>query len=160
MAELSPFFLKQFVPSQVCLKCEGCCRFQAADSIWRPKWDKKEFTDDNDYVTTIVDCGRHLCRFFNKSDSTCRVYADRPFECVLYPFLLSRHVEGIKAYVHLACPYVQDHHSSAAFNEYVEYLRAFFTQPRTLDFLRGNSRLIHDYAPVENELRYLFTFVL
>jgi Fe-S-cluster containining protein len=27
---------KQFVPSNVCLKCDGCCRFKESDSRWRP----------------------------------------------------------------------------------------------------------------------------
>jgi len=148
--------LKQFVPSSVCLKCEGCCRFQSAGSIWRPKWDRKEFTDDHDYVTTIQDCGQHLCRFFNKADSACRVYNDRPFECVLYPFLLSKHPNGVKVYVHLACPYIQEKQADPALEHYVEYLRGFFAQQGTVDFLKRNSRLVHDYAPVENELRYLF----
>ncbi len=149
--------LKQFVPSSVCLKCEGCCRFQAADSPWRPKWDKREFVDDKDHVTTIRDCGDHFCRFFNKGEGTCRTYHDRPFECELYPFLLSRHVDGIKVYVHLACPYVQDHQGGTEVGEYVEYLKEFFQQPSTLDFLKRNDRLIHDYAPFEAEIQYLFT---
>lgn len=148
--------MKQFVPSSVCLKCDGCCNFQTADSIWRPKWDKREFIDDRNYVTTIQDCGQHLCRFFNKADHTCRTYHDRPFECELYPFLLSKGAGGIKVYVHLACPYIQDHESDPALAEYVGYLRGFFAQAGTLDFLRRNTHLIGDYAPVQEELRHVF----
>jgi uncharacterized protein len=149
--------LKQFVPSNVCLKCEGCCRFQSENSMWRPKWDKREFIDDQDYVTTIHECGQHLCRFFNKGDSSCHTYHDRPFECELYPFLLSKTSDGIKVFVHLACPYVQEHQADPALEEYVSYLREFFAQSSTVDFLKRNSRLLHDYTPVTVELQYLFT---
>lgn len=155
MTELSP--LKQFVPSAVCLKCDGCCRFQSSDSAWRPKWNKKEFTDDENFVTTIAECGNHLCRFFNKTDSTCRTYADRPFDCALYPFLLSDEPDGLKVYVHLACPYIQDHETDPALNEYVDYLRAFFNEPATADFLRRNKQYVQDYVPQAPEIRHLFT---
>ena len=149
--------LKQFVPSGVCLKCDGCCRFQSADSLWRPKWDKREFVDDQDYVTTIVDCGKHLCRFLNKADSTCRVYSDRPFECALYPFLLSRTAKGVSLYVHLACPYVQDMQTSKELQEYMLYLQDFFAMPATLNFLKHNTHLIHDYSLHEEEMKYVLT---
>lgn len=154
MTELS---LKQFVPSSVCLQCEGCCRFQAADSAWRPKFDKKEFTDDQHYITTIADCGKHLCRFFNKADSTCRVYHDRPFECSLYPFLLSQEDDGLKVYVHLACPHIQTHQNDPVLKEYIEYLKAFFLQPGTADFLRRNRPYTQNYQPMAEETLYLFT---
>ena len=157
MAKVSPLLLKQFVPSQVCLKCDGCCRFQSADTLWRPKWDKRAFIDDQDYVTTIKECGEHLCRFFNKSDHTCATYHDRPFECALYPFLLSRHADGIKVYVHLACPYIQDHQADPGVQAHVAYLREFFALPSTTDFLIRNSRIIQDYSSVEEEILYLFT---
>ncbi len=156
MAELSPS-LQQFVPSSVCLKCEGCCRFQAADSLWRPKWDKKEFIDDHNYVSTIADCGKHLCRFFNKQDSTCRTYRERPFDCELYPFLLSQGHTGIDVHVHLACPYIQDHEADAALHQYVQYLRLFFARPDIRDFLKRHRSLVQDYGPVVAETRFLFT---
>ena len=161
--------LKQFVPSSVCLKCDGCCRFQSADSPWRPKWDgtianisrpdgrgHREFTDDQNYVTTIQDCGQHLCRFFNKGDSTCRIYHDRPFECALYPFILSKEAEANKLYVHLSCPYIQDTEGTDMFNGYVEYLKSYFHRGDVLDFLKRNAFLTHDYSAFRGELQFLF----
>ncbi len=160
--------LKQFVPSHVCLTCDGCCRFKGADSAWRPRLGLAEkavlanavtgdFSDDNNYIKTIEDCGNQLCRFFNKGDSTCQVYAKRPFECALYPFILSQVPQGVKVYVHLACPYVQDKQADPALEAYVDYLKDFFHQPASQDFLRRNSSLLHDYTPFEIELQYLFT---
>ncbi len=148
--------LKQFVPQSVCLQCEGCCRFQTADSLWRPKWDQRPFIDDDDYVKTVVDCGKHLCRFLNPGNGKCGVYSQRPFECVLYPFVLARSREGVKVYVHLACPYVQDHQGEVL-QEYAAYLRGLFTTEKGSDFLKRHQRLIADYASVEAELLHLFT---
>lgn len=159
---------KQFVPSAVCLKCDGCCRFKSADSPWRPRMGEGEknalalqvtagFSDDKDYIKTIEDCGNQLCRFFNKNDSTCRVYDKRPFECALYPFILSKtNSSVIKVYVHLACPYVQDMQADIRLQEYIAYLESFFNLSATVDFLRQNKGLLHDYAPFEAELQYLF----
>ncbi len=164
---MAGFQLKQFVPSAVCLACDGCCRFKSADSAWRPRLGALEkaemanaaagqFVDDNNYIKTIEDCGNQLCRFFNKTDSTCQVYAKRPFECALYPFILSQSAQGVAVYVHLACPYVQDMQADPALQAYVDYLRQFFNAPATVEFLKRNSSLLHDYTPFEVELQYLF----
>ena len=34
--------LNQFVPSEVCLHCDRCCRFKEENSAWRPKMAKEE----------------------------------------------------------------------------------------------------------------------
>ena len=160
--------LQQFVPSEICLKCQGCCRFKSMDSPWRPKVGEAEknvlalritgnFTDDQNYIQAIEDCGNHFCRFFNQSDSTCQVYTQRPFECALYPFILSKSIQGIAVYVHLACPFVQDHQSDELTRRYINYLQEFFHLPQTKDFLKRNQRLLHDYFPFEAELQFLFT---
>lgn len=149
--------IKQFVPSPVCLKCDGCCHYDLPESIWRPKWDKAQFVDDHDYITTIQDCGDHLCRFFNKGDKTCRVYEDRPFECALYPFVLSSKGQGIDLYVHLACPYIQDNQTNPQLTAYIDYLKDFFAKAETLGFLKRQRHLIHDYTPALVELQYVLT---
>lgn len=149
--------IKQFVPSHVCLKCDGCCRYQMPDSMWRPKWDKNEFVDDNDFVTTIQECGQHLCRFLNKSDNTCRVYEERPFECALYPFILSKQGQEILVYVHLACPYIQDQQASVELIQFKDYLKALFQSPHMVEFLKKQQYLLHDYTKALDELQYVFT---
>ena len=158
--------LKQFVPSSVCLQCDGCCRFKDEKSPWRPRLGKVDVNelalqltdssvDDRAYLNTIQECGRHFCQFFRSSDSSCRVYEQRPFECSLYPFILSK-VEGkVKVYVHLACPYVQDHQDKQV-DEYGAYLRELLNQTATQEFLTRNQDLFHDYTSFEIELKYLF----
>jgi Fe-S-cluster containining protein len=151
--------LKQFVPSSVCLKCEGCCRFQLADSPWRPKAGQQEITEGLDaagYLKTIPQDNHYQCVYFNKVDSTCGVYSKRPFECAVYPFVISQSAQGFKVYMHLACPHIQDKETSQELKEYVAYLRDFFNYPSTLEFLKKNNRLLHDYSEFEPELKLLF----
>ena len=128
MTELS---LKQFVPSEVCLKCDGCCRYKEANSIWRPAGD----------IKTVQTCGKHLCEFLNGKDNTCGIYAKRPFECSLYPFILSKTPDAVKVYAHLGCPYVQDHLPRADFDAYAAYLKEFFLRAETKEFLSRNKAM-------------------
>ena len=138
--------LKAFVPSRVCLKCDGCCRYKEADSIWRPAGG----------IKTIQTCERHFCEFFNGKDNTCGIYAKRPFECALYPFILSQTPDAVKVYVHLACPYVQDHLPRADYVAHVAYLKEFFRRGDIREFLSRNKSMFHDYSVYAVELLYLF----
>ncbi len=152
--------LRQFVPSAFCLECRGCCRFQESQSPWRPKTGIEEaaamHSDKEGYITTIQECGKALCRFLDPATQHCRIYESRPFECALYPFILSSQGNGIDVYVHLACPYIQEQQSSPELTAYIAYLREFFNHQETRAFLKANRRLIHDYTPQEMELMLLF----
>ena len=160
--------LKQFVPSTVCLKCDGCCRTKEADSIWRPKLGQEDqkgliplmrpgdILDAKGYITSIQACGQHFCQFLNGRDNTCGIYTQRPFECLLYPFILSQESGGVKVYVHLSCPYVQDHLPRPDYEEYVAYLKEFLVQADVKSFLVRNKAMFHDYSAYAPELLYLF----
>ena len=159
---------KQFVPSEVCLQCNGCCRYKEADSAWRPKvgaGDRAgladlitagDVLDVNGYIKTIQSCGEHFCRFLNGSDNTCGIYTKRPLECSLYPFILSKTPDAIKVYVHLSCPFVQDHLPQADYEAYVLYLKDFFGHRDIKEFIRHNNGMFHDYSSYELELLHLF----
>ena len=70
------------------MQCDGCCRFKAADSPWRPKLGAEEakglaaritqagWLDDDGHIHTLRHCGQDLCRFFDPADHTCKVYGD------------------------------------------------------------------------------------
>jgi Fe-S-cluster containining protein len=160
--------LRQFVPSQVCLKCDGCCRYKTTDSAWRPKLGADDqgrlaelitaggVLDDQSYINTIQDCGRNLCRFLNGKDNTCGIYAKRPFECSLYPFILSQTPDAVRMYVHLGCPNVQDRINGADYDAYVRYLKEYFRQPDVRGFLSRNKAMFHDYTVYAPELLHLF----
>jgi Fe-S-cluster containining protein len=167
---MTAFSLKQFVPSQVCLKCDGCCRYKEADSAWRPKLGKEDKagladriignTDAQGYIAAIQSCGQHFCKFLNEKDNTCGVYNQRPFECSLYPFIISQTPTGIKLYVHLSCPYVQDRFPGAELDSYVAYLKDFFHSGPIKEFLSLNRGMFHDYSSFAPELFYLFDLSL
>ena len=138
--------LKSFVPSEVCLKCDGCCRYKEADSIWRPAGG----------IKTIQTCGKHFCEFFNGKDNTCGIYAKRPFECSLYPFIISKTPDAVEVYAQLSCPYVQDYLPHADFDAYVAYLKEFFSRAKTKEFLSRNKAMFQDYSLYAPELLHLF----
>ncbi len=161
---------KQFVGSSVCLKCDGCCRFKEAHSRWRPYITEKEkqiaatrlgvvekifgpnavFSDGKIRTTP---CGQgFLCHFLNNSDNTCGIYHARPFECQFYPFLLGKENGQAVLYVHLNCPYVQEHFGTSVYKEYTEYLKGFLSQKNVREFLQNNPMLLTDYSLYRDEL--------
>lgn len=164
---------KQFVPSSVCLKCDGCCRFKEADSRWRPHITQTERQEaakpglaqqvfaqhviGPDQRINATPCGQgHICHFLDPQKNTCGIYHARPFECQLYPFLLGIE-DGQKAlFVHLNCPYIQEHFKSGAYEQYVQYLRQFFQQPSVRVFLEHNPSSFTDYSAYRDELDCLF----
>ena len=155
----------QFVTQEVCLSCEGCCRFQASDSCWRPKLLKREqfpefkgrLTDEG-ILKTLPYKEIQKCIFFYESDNICKVYPMRPFECHLYPFLLVKKGENVGLSVHLACPYVQDHRGDKEFEDYVEYLKKFFLEGEAKELLRDYTRIANDYLEHEEEIEDLYIF--
>ncbi len=165
--------LNQFVPSEVCLQCDGCCRFKEENSAWRPKMAKEEITQlrktgladlilskeifsKEGSIKTVSCRGEHLCSFFNSHDHTCRIYHSRPFECELYPFLLTRKEGRMAVYVHLMCPFIQQKRATQDFDDYVVYLKKFFQEQEVLAFLKRNPDLASDYSDYQEELEYFF----
>ncbi len=160
----------QFVPQEVCLSCDGCCRFTEPESPWRPKIAQEEiegkdssegiFSKDLDrdhYIKTQEHQEQFRCTFFHASDHICHVYQCRPFECRLYPFLLTQK-EGFPAVsVHLSCPYVQEQLNSDGFKDQVEELKKYFRQSNVLAFIQRNPSLLGEYPQSEQEIEYLFT---
>ncbi|HPB67308.1 MAG TPA: YkgJ family cysteine cluster protein [Candidatus Omnitrophota bacterium] len=159
--------LKQFVPSLVCLSCEGCCRFQEADSPWRPKvgpGEKKDFEarlpagapgsdvlDSGVYVTAKRDGVISRCRFLDRAANTCDIYPGRPLECRLYPFLLVRSGGRTLVALHLSCPFAQKYYGLKDMDDYIAYLKGVFSQPPMTEFLRDNRALFSDYSLAAEE---------
>jgi Fe-S-cluster containining protein len=96
--------LPQVVPNAECLTCEVCCRFPEADSFLRPYFtgdeiakavrsglDRSAFPDASGSQITLVpnpDGDGYLCPAFDPATHYCRIYADRPLDCRLYPLAL------------------------------------------------------------------------
>jgi hypothetical protein len=74
----------------------------------------------------------------------------------LYPFILSQTPDALKVYVHLSCPFVQDQWPGEDFDAYVAYLKDFFSQAGTKEFLSKNKNMFHDYSSFAPEMLHLF----
>ncbi len=164
---------RQFVPSLVCLACDGCCRFSDDESPWRPKIAQEEidavkkeelpnkdlshdFVDGNNSIKTATCDGQTICRFLLAEANTCDIYVFRPFECQLYPFVLTRKDNGISVAVHLACPFIQKNHGKEYYLQYVGYIKEFLNRQDVLNFIQQSSSLISDYKNEQKELEHLF----
>lgn len=168
--------MPQFVPRDVCLSCDGCCRFKDATSSWRPKitGEEKEevlnrlpladkiflrsIVDDEMRLTTVSEKNVCRCRFFDTANGQCRIYAFRPMECQLYPFLLARKEGRIYLAVHLNCPYIQEYRHTSQFDEHFLLLKHFFLQDRIRAFVSAHQDLAGDYQGYQDELEYLYRF--
>ncbi|MCK5180608.1 MAG: YkgJ family cysteine cluster protein [Candidatus Omnitrophica bacterium] len=166
--------MKQFLSSDVCLSCEGCCRFDKEKSDWRPKVgeseeraivanltvaekiESKKLVERGGYLSDKSCHGMHVCTFFHSDDSTCRIYHNRPFECRLYPFVLTRLRQARAVSVHLSCPYVQEKKGTLEYDQYVGYLKELFQSPEVDSLLRKNAHLFGDYSGYEAELEWVF----
>jgi Fe-S-cluster containining protein len=116
--------------------------------------------DQRHYLKTVERQGRCLCAFFRAADHICRVYPLRPFECRLYPFLLTKEKGSAAVSVHLSCPYVQEHRHEEAFERHVKALREYFRQEDVRGFVRRNPSLVKRYPQHEKETEHLFNLVL
>lgn len=167
--------MKQFLSSDVCLSCEGCCRFDKEKSDWRPKVGKSEeppivenlsdkqnaelkphLFEKGGYIQDKLCHGLFTCVFFNSEDTTCGIYQNRPFECRLYPFVLTLKNNKPVVCVHLTCPYIQTEKDSPKYHEYVSYLKNLFQEEKTQSLLVTNPHLFGKYLGYENELEWVF----
>ncbi|MDD3087014.1 MAG: YkgJ family cysteine cluster protein [Candidatus Omnitrophica bacterium] len=157
--------IKQFVPSEACLKCQGCCRFKEADSVWSPCLLDEEvlgLIDKEGIPAASLSMNRKLqlipsgegdgflCPFLSPQENKCRIYHLRPFECQLYPFLLSLRNKRVLLTVDLNCPYIKENINTPAFNEYIGYLTKYLNAPRQLCTLRDNPHILQAYEDVKD----------
>ena len=156
--------IKQVVPQEVCLECQGCCRFQKIDSVWSPCLLDEEIQDllDKKIPPACISSNKKLllipnaqgtgfiCSFFDAKDNKCKIYGFRPFECQLYPFLINRKDDKIFLALGLRCPFVKENLESQKFKEYIRYLTDFFNKPRIIKILKNNPQIIQAYGGIIN----------
>jgi uncharacterized cysteine cluster protein YcgN (CxxCxxCC family) len=127
--------LKQLITQEFCLKCQGCCRFKEADSIWQPSSIEK-LTPYRDF---------YICPELEVETNRCKIYERRPLDCQLYPFLLHRQNGAIFLALDKKCPAVEKRTEDGDFKKYIQYLIDFLNQPDIKNVIRVYSRLINDY---------------
>ena len=155
--------IKQFIPSQVCLKCQGCCRFKEENSVWSPCLldeeilsliDKKGIPAaalSIDHRLKLVPSPSQegfLCPFLGRADNKCQIYHMRPLECQLYPFLLSMRNKKVLLTVDLNCPYAREKINTAEFKEYTVYLAKYMNSSKQLGMLKDNPQILTAYEDV------------
>jgi len=155
--------IKQFVLKEACLNCQGCCRFKEINSVWSPcllDEEMQDLLDKKDIPSVSISIDKRIqpipnptenqfiCPLLNPSDNKCRIYSLRPFECQLYPFLISLSSKKVYLTVDLNCPYAKEHFKSEKFKEYTEYLSAFLNAPAQLRILKDNPQVIRAYEQV------------
>lgn len=169
-----------YVPEQTCLSCQGCCRFDAVNSLWRPKISEEEIED----IHQTVDVGRKIytsgtvdqehslktsdipkshqstayckCAFFDIEKNKCKVYKQRPFDCRLYPFLLIKKSGAYFVGVHLNCPFIEKTRRQQMFKDHAEKLKGFFAQPDVLEYFKRHKFLAGEFAEYQHEIDCLF----
>lgn len=154
--------IRQFIPQEACLKCQGCCRFAQENSAWAPCLLDEEIQDllDKKIPPANIAYDRRIqpvpgpnqegfiCPFLNIQDNKCKIYDFRPFECQLYPFLISFRDKKVLLTVDLNCPYVKDNLNTEGFKEYTDYLARFLNSSPQLEILKNNPQIIQAYEEV------------
>lgn len=89
-----------------------------------------------------------ICAFLDAKENKCKVYPSRPFECQLYPFLITLRDKKVLLTVDLNCPYIKAHLQSKELKEYISYLTAFLNSPKQLKQLKDNPQILQAYEDV------------
>ena len=147
--------IKQLIPSEFCLKCDGCCRFISDDSPWFPRLLKEEedaIPKDKFRPVFNKKDRNFLCPYLNISNNNCKVYKTRPFECRLYPFLINHDEISGKIFlsIDLNCPFARENSKNKEFEKYAESLAASLKRGDFLMILKDNAGLIQSYPGVLN----------
>ena len=155
--------IKQFVPQEFCLKCQGCCRFKEANSVWSPcllNEEIQELLDKPGIPAAAISIDRRIqpianpqgtdfiCPLLNILDNKCKIYSTRPFECQLYPFLINLRKDKVLLTVDLNCPYAYEQINSQQAKEYIVYLSGYLNSAPLLSMLKDNPQIIQAYEEV------------
>jgi Fe-S-cluster containining protein len=94
-----------------------------------------------------------FCPCFNPQENKCKIYLHRPFDCQLYPFVLSQKDNVVYLAAAENCPYTQEVRAIGATEEYIQYLLGILSSDRFLQLAKNNPGLIQNYG---QDVAYLF----
>ncbi|MGD9014546.1 MAG: YkgJ family cysteine cluster protein [Candidatus Omnitrophota bacterium] len=144
------FRIKQYLSGDFCLSCLRCCRYNCKPSIWAANILQEEKRRLNlPEIELIRYQSSYICCFLDPGSNFCQIYAQRPLECRLYPFLLNRCDEKIYLSLDLNCPATQNRFNSKEFKKYLHYLIKYFKNPSVLITLRRNRHAFSAYPARE-----------
>lgn len=167
--------IKQFIPREACLDCQGCCRFAQADSAWVPSLLNEEIERFlNQGIAAAIISPRkkfkivpfpkqkvYLCPLFNYENNECKAYDSRPLECQLYPFLICAkgassdqntekglQREQICLAADYNCPFLKEKQNTREFQEHTQYLVSLLQNPPYAELIRKNPHIVQSYVGV------------
>ena len=91
------------------------------------------------------------CPCFAVGENQCLIYAHRPFECQLYPFLLLEKDGQFFLAQDMKCPYLKSGDANAL-DAYKHYLQAVFKKQECMSFLSKHRDLFSKYDPHDLEI--------
>jgi Fe-S-cluster containining protein len=155
--------LPQIVPSDLCLRCDVCCRFPERESFLRPYFTAREreraiAAGLNANLLPEPAGGKirliphptgdgYVCPAFDTATQHCRIYSVRPLDCRLYPLALMHDEEGRRRVLGLdsKCPYVQDPLHEPQLADYARRMASRLREPAVERVLADNPGLINPY---------------
>ena len=162
--------IKQLVPSNICLDCDVCCRFTESKSPWSPFFTKKEITNlvekdilppmlfsghsyQGEHINLLEYKGCFICPCFTPGDHNCKIYLNRPFECVLYPFILIKSKNKFYLAMDKKCPYFTQV-KKEELDDYIDYLKKEFSKKTAEDYFKENVELFAEYPLQDLEILF------
>jgi Fe-S-cluster containining protein len=88
----------------------------------------------------------YICPYFNTKENGCAIYKIRPFDCRLYPFLLSHKDGGVFLCADLNCPFINKNIKNKSLKDYTFYLKKIFSNEKLINKILKNKALIGTYA--------------
>jgi len=141
--------IRQFTKEEVCIKCQGCCRFSDSQTPWSPRLLDTEI-ETLPKLTPVKLSGKEgfFCPLLDIAANKCKAYPNHPFDCQLYPFVLNRKYGKIYLAVDLNCHYAKDNFKTKEFKDYVSYLIKALSEEKFRIVLARNPQMIQVYADV------------
>jgi Fe-S-cluster containining protein len=162
--------IPQILNSEQCLKCRGCCLFHQPEGDWSPRLTPEDVSGlmaaepdgawrNGSGRIVLKPCqGANACSFLDEKNHHCRAYGAHPFECRLYPFLISSEKSGFKVYAHLSCPGIDQLRAAGMWEGAVAKIRAFFAQTDVRSFIHRNAVSFPDYSLSKDETEEVLAF--
>ena len=162
--------IPQILTSEQCLKCRGCCIFHQPEGDWSPRLTPEDvaglmkaepdgkWRHGSDRIVLKSCKGAHACSFIDEQSHHCFVYGARPFECRIYPFLVSSEKSGFKIYAHLSCPGIDQLRAAGVWEGARTKIRAFFSQTDVQSFIHHHAVSFPDYSLSKDEIEEVFAF--
>jgi len=171
---------ESMVPSELCLKCDICCRFPQAESSLAPFFTEQETTRALDaglslasfegrksgkihlvpFPSDVVSPGHQegcICPAFDPRSQKCSIYDVRPFDCRLYPFALMRkpNDDGIILGIDTKCPFIRDSQNAGIIDYYGRELIKLLKSSPYQEMFNENPGLI---GPYQDDVTILDSF--